>query len=61
MNKGSAFIPEGLLPKHSDDPKRYNREYIRLRKLHDPVFLAHYKKLKNDATKRWQAKKKQCA
>ena len=34
----SAYIPEGMLPKYSDDPARYHSEYQRLRKIHDPEF-----------------------
>lgn len=44
MNKGSAFIPEGLLPNRSDGKTAYKREYERLRKQFDPVYREHTKK-----------------
>lgn len=40
-NHGSAFIPDGLLPKFSDDPKLYRRVYAKLRRELDPVHREH--------------------
>lgn len=38
---GSAFIPDGLLPKFSDDPAHYRRVYSKLRWEHDAAHRAH--------------------
>lgn len=56
MNKGSAYIPDGILPhrSHPDYMKIYWAERIK----HDPGFLERYKKHKVDSTRRWRAKKR---
>lgn len=51
-NQGSAFIPAGLLPKYSDDPKLYRRAYEKLRREHDPVYREHICKKERERQKR---------
>lgn len=46
----SAWVPEGLLPptNHPD----YQREYRRLRLIHDPYFRAHRAKVERESRER---------
>lgn len=42
-NHGSAFIPDGLLPPHRENPTAYHRAYRMERKKRDPHFAARLK------------------